>query len=311
MKNLINMKNSLSFMKLLAPNPFTFRNFFSQKNFLCEKKFVETKLVQKKHVEKKLVESKLVVTKLVETKSSAGVGSFMTMKQSFILVLLAVFIFVSCKDKPDQVAPAAQTAAEDSVSNENIDTVLSDETIALFNQSGFSTFAKSKSPAFDWGKFRMMNSWKEDSLYITPFEPASNYYETYKPYLKYSPDGSMFIDLDSYNLALEKDKNGQQVAIESGPDTEVSLVNIKDKKKTRLVFLGPGSSIEDGSWIDNENLVLFGFQETGDTGNKLPIIWRFHLPTTTFYIYEMPDPAVAKQLMGQWRKERLKGLTIK
>jgi hypothetical protein len=237
--------------------------------------------------------------------------SLIMSRNPFTIIFLAASILVSCKDKPDEVIPGSQTTTGDSVANENIDTVLSDEAIALFNQSGFSTFAKTKSPAFDWSNFRMMNSWKEDSLYITPFEPASTYYENYKPYLKYSPDGSMFIDLDSYNLTLEKDKNGQKVAIESGPDTEVSLVNIKDKKKTRLVFLGPGSSIEDGSWIDNENLILFGFQETGDAGNKLPVIWRYHLPTTTFYIYEMPDPAIAKQLMGQWRKERLKGLTIK
>jgi hypothetical protein len=233
------------------------------------------------------------------------------MKNSFKFIFLAALFFAGCRDKPDEVAPASQTSIEDSVANENIDTVLSNETIALFDRSGFSTFAKSKAPAFDWSKFRMINTWKEDSLYITPFEPAANYYEIYKPYLKYSPDNSMFIDLDSYNLSIEKDKSGLKVAMESGPDTEVSLVNVKTKEKTRLVFLGPGSSIEDGSWIDNDNLILFGFQETGNAGNKVPVIWRYHLPTTTYYIYEMPDPAVAKQLMGQWRKERLKGLTIK
>ncbi|HTE25639.1 hypothetical protein [Flavitalea sp.] len=283
MKNSFTKKNPLAFKNWLTlKNSFTLSNSFTQKN------------------------SSIL-------KSSFTLLNSFALKNSSIIAFLAVCIFASCEDKPepDRVAPASQTAAEDSVANENIDTVLSDETIALFNQSGFSTFAKSKSPAFDWSKFRMMNSWKEDSLYITPFEPASNFYEIYKPYLKYSPDGSMFIDLDSYNLALEKDENGRQVAIESGPDTEVSLVNVKDKKKTRLVFLGPGSSIEDGSWIDNDNLILLGFQESGDAGNKLPVIWRYHLPTTTFYIYEMPDPAVAKQLMGQWRKERLKGLTIK
>ena len=232
------------------------------------------------------------------------------MRNYLTTIFATLIILASCKDKPDAVAPA-EASVEDSVANENIDTVLSNDAIALFNQSGFSTFARSKAPAFDWSKFRMMNSWKEDYLYITPFEPAPDYYTTYKPYLKYSPDSSMFIDLDSYNLTIEKDKNGRRIGIESGPDTEVSLVNVKDKKRTRLVFLGPGSSIEDGSWIDNENLFLLGFQETGDSGNKLPVIWRYHLPTRTFFIYEMPDPAIAKQLMGQSRKERLKGLTIK
>jgi hypothetical protein len=232
------------------------------------------------------------------------------MKNLSGLIFIAALFIASCEDKPDETDPS-QTAVEDSIANGNIDTVLSNETIALFNQSGFSTFAKSKAPDFDWSKFRMMNSWKEDSLYITPFEPTADFYEIYKPYLKYSPDNTMFIDLDSYNLTVEKDKNGQKIAIESGPDTEVSLVDVKSNKKTRLVFLGPGSSIEDGSWIDNDNLILLGFQESGNASNKVPVIYRYHLPTTTFYIYEMPDPSVAKQLMGQWRKERLKGLTIK
>jgi hypothetical protein len=244
------------------------------------------------------------------------------MKLSFILTVAIVaavtsFTLTSCKDQPDKPADDSTVAAGDSISNENIDTVLSDETISFFNRSGFSDFARSKAPGFDWNKFRMTNTWKEDSLLVTPFKPAPDFYQLYKPLLRYSPDSTMFIDLDSYNLEIQKDASGGLVAIESGPDTEVSLVNVKNQKKTRLVFLGPGSSIEDGSWIDGENLVLMGFQESAtnsngaSAGNRVPVLWRYHLPTTTFYVYEMPDPAVARQLMGQWRKERLKGLTIK
>ncbi|MET0244626.1 MAG: hypothetical protein ABW174_14205 [Flavitalea sp.] len=199
----------------------------------------------------------------------------------------------------------------DSAEVEKIDTVLTGETISFFNGNGFSEFAKSKAPGFDWSKFRMTDTWQDDSLLVTEFRPAPNYYNSYKTFLKYSPDSTMLLDLDSYNLSINRDNAGNLVGIENGPDTEISLVNIKSKKKTRLLFLGPGNSVEDGSWIDNENLVLMGFQESGNGTGRVPVLWRYHLPTTTFYIYEMPDKTVATQLMGQWRRERLKGVKLK
>jgi hypothetical protein len=232
-------------------------------------------------------------------------------KNFAIVAIIASVLFASCKNEDEKAAgdTSAGTRAADPAT-ETVDTVLSDETISFFDQSGFSDFARTKAPAFDWSKFRMTNSWKEDSLFITPFTPAPNYYSAYKDLLRYSPDSTMFIDLDSYNLSVEKDRDGKLIGIETGPDTEVSLINRKDQKKTRLVFLGPGNSIEEGSWIDNENLVLMGFYESNDTGGRLPAIWRYHIPTTTFSIYEMPDSAVASKLMGQWRRERLKGLKL-
>ena len=226
-------------------------------------------------------------------------------------IIVAALFVTSCKDNSNEVTEGTDTSVDDSVVVENVDTVLSNETISFLNQSGLSAVARSTAPAFNWNRFRMTSSWKEDSLYIIPFKPAANFYDNYKPYLKYSPDSSMFIDLDSYNLSIQKDKSGKLVANEIGPDTEVSLVNVKDRKKSRLVFLGPGGSIEDGSWVDRDNLILMGFQESGDTGMKVPVVWRYNLPTTTFYIYELPDPSIAKQLMGQWRKERLKGLIFR
>jgi hypothetical protein len=238
---------------------------------------------------------------------------------SFSLMIFAM----SCKDNPDKEADDTEIADADSLDIEKVDTVLSNETISFFNQSGFSEFAKSKSPQFDWSKFRMTDSWQDDSLTVVDFKPAANYFDTYKTLLKYSPDSTRFLDLDSYNIAIDKDKNGRLSGNESGPDTEISMVNVRSNKKTRLLFSGPGSSVEDGSWIDNDNVVLMGFQETApasnaapaqasgsNTGGKVPVIWRYNLTTSTYYIYELPDPKVASQLMGEWKKQRLKGIKL-
>ena len=234
------------------------------------------------------------------------------MKKLFAVIgISAMMIFVSCRDTPDKQDQDNETTSEDSVEIEKADTALSNETISFFDQSGLSKFTKTKSPGFDWSKFKMTNTWQDDSLLITDFRPSINFYDSYKTLLKYSPDSSMFIDLDSYNLDVHRESNGKIIAIEAGPDTEVSLVDVKSKKKTRLVFLGPGNSIEEGSWIDKENLVLMGFQDNDGSGNQIPVVWRYHVPAKTFYIYELPDPKAAKQLMGQWRRERLRGVMLK
>jgi hypothetical protein len=205
------------------------------------------------------------------------------------------------------------TTTEDSVVTNIIDTSFAAETIDTFNTTGFSTYAKQHAQAFDWTKFRMTSTWTDSSMITASFHPDKRYFEAYGRFLKYSPDSNYFLDLDSYNVDIRKTKNGKLVGTEVGPDTEVSLVNPKTGKKTRLLFLGPGNSIEDGLWLNNENLVLMGVQDanndsTAKNGSKTAAVWRFNVPTKTFYLYELHDSGTAKQIMGYWRKERLKGV---
>jgi hypothetical protein len=233
------------------------------------------------------------------------------MKDLLYTCIVVVFIIVSCKEKAAKEPQAGIVPREDSASMENIDTTLSAETIQSFSTSGFSDYAKKRSPGFDWSRFRMTSSWEDDSLLVTAFNPDKGFYAAYGPFLKYSPDSSMFIDLDSYNIEIRKDNKGRFIGNELGPDCEVSLIDVEDRKKTRLVFFGPGSSIEDASWLDNNTLVLMGIQEKeNDENGKTAALWRYHIPTHTFYMYEIPDTAVANSLMGYWRKERLKNVII-
>lgn len=230
----------------------------------------------------------------------------------FLFISVSVsLLFASCKgDDSKETSSQADSTVSESTTTEKVDTVLSNETINFFNQLGFSEFAKGRSAKFDWHKFHMVNSWKEDSMLTSAFNPAKGYYEAYGRFLKYSPDSSMFVDLDSYNIDITKDKQGRWIGIEEGPDTEVSLVTPGKKQKIRLIFLGPGSSVEEALWTDNENVALIGFEEAGSE-HKKAVIWRYHLPTSTYFQYELPDPEAASQLMGQWRKERLKGVILK
>lgn len=233
----------------------------------------------------------------------------MRMKYFLYTCIAVVLIVVSCKDNTKTAPQTVTPPGEDSVT-ETVDTLLSAEAIQSFRTSGFSDYAKKKAAGFDWSKFRMVSSWQEDSMLVAPFTPDKDYYTSYGPFLKYSPDSSLFIDLDSYNIDITKDSKGRLVGHEIGPDCEVSLVDVDDKTKTRLVFLGPGGSIEDATWLDNSTLVLMGVQEN-EKGAKAATLWRFHIPTKTYYLYEIPDTTVAGPLMGYWRTERLKKVEIK
>jgi hypothetical protein len=230
------------------------------------------------------------------------------MKYLIYTCIATLLIAVSCKDDPKKEQQAPEAPQEDSLV-ETLDTLLSDETVQSFSTTAFSDYAKKKVTGFDWTKFRMTSSWQDDSMLVSPFKPEKDFYTSYGPFLKYSPDSSQFIDLDSYNIDIKKDAKGRFIGNEIGPDYEVSLVHVKDGTKTRLVFMGPGGSIEDALWLDNQTLVLMGVQENEKAG-KMPTLWRFHLPTKTFYLYEIPDTTIAGSLMGYWKTERLKNVII-
>ncbi|WP_276479584.1 hypothetical protein [Paraflavitalea pollutisoli] len=224
-------------------------------------------------------------------------------------VFIALLFIIACKDEPKQ-EPEAPEDSTDSLVVESVDTVLSADAIQTFSTSGIADYARKKSPSFDWARFRMVSTYEEDSLLASAFTPEKDFYKNYGPFLKYSPDSSHFIDLDSYNIDITRDAQGRLTGAEIGPDTEIGLVDLTGKTRSRLLFMGPGGNVEDGLWLDNSTVVLMGTQEN-QQGERVPTIWRYHIPTKTFFVYELPDPSMAGSLADYWKTERLKGVAIK
>jgi hypothetical protein len=135
---------------------------------------------------------------------------------------------------------------------------------------------------------------------VSAFAPDKSYFSNYGRLLKYSPDSTMFVDLDSYNIEFHNNER----PIEKGPDTEVSMVDLVNKQRTRLIFLGPGNGVEEAGWIDVDNVLLIGYREADTSRTKIPVIWRYHVPTKSFHVYESTNPAIAALLI-KWRRERL------
>jgi len=228
------------------------------------------------------------------------------MKYFLALFFAGVFFLSACKDESSDEPQAIPVTTEESI--EKLDTVFSAKSVELLNQLAFSKYARTQSAPVDWTTFRMVTSSHDDSMLLSQFVSDTAFYKKYGKLLKYSPDSSMFIDLDSYNIDFHHNSQGQLSPIEKGPDTEISLVELADNERTRLLFLGPGNSVEEATWINNEDLLLIGYHASDTTNQRTPVIWRYHIPTKTFYIYESDDKTIGGQLVN-WRKERFRQIS--
>lgn len=109
--------------------------------------------------------------------------------------------------------------------------------------------------------------------------------QPYKPLLIYNADSTLAIDLFSYNYLLSR-RGGTTYAQAGEPDTEVALIDFKENKRRRLLYVGPSFSILDAKWLDTEEVAIAGAEVISDQQIK-PIIWKISLPEdkmeTEFY----------------------------
>jgi hypothetical protein len=217
-----------------------------------------------------------------------------------------IFLFLSCGSKNEQEAVAADSMEETA----SIDSVLTETEITKLSLSGFGQYMKNGNTAFSLRRFTLAQYWSVDSLIREPFAGNASFYDAYKPFLVYSQDSSWFVDLDSYNIILKKNKNGSITGKEGGPDTEVSVVHPKTKTKYRLLFLGPGGSVEDAAWANDHTVMLFGIN-LDDDNKPVAAIWKIDLPAKAFYLYQYENEGVLPIIRGYARKTRLKNIEFK
>lgn len=233
------------------------------------------------------------------------------MKYYMSLFLMVTGFFMACNSSENQEVQADSTHLEAEAAMPKDENSLPAEAIGSMNNTGFSKYAGTAVSELDWSRFKVTKFWKEEFLVKSSFVPDKKYYEAYGQFLKYSPDSSKFIDLDSYNIDIHKNQKGQLVGTDGGPDTEISLVDVNKKQKMRLVFMGPGNSVEDATWLDNNTLVLIGFQENAAATATNAVVWKFDLMSKMVYLYELDDKELVSKLKDYSRKERLKNVIIR
>src|ERR1700694_3629368 len=95
-------------------------------------------------------------------------------------------------------------------------------------------FFSRQDSSFSPGHFEVAGT---DTLPAAEVLPVTDDLKEYMPYLVYNKDSSYAVDLYSYNIILSHE-NGTTIGEASGPDTEVGLVDLKQKTRRRIYFGG-------------------------------------------------------------------------
>jgi len=119
----------------------------------------------------------------------------------------------------------------------------------------------------------------QDSLpdFLTHVDTFDLSIDVNEPFFKYSPNMLIALDLTSYNFTFEKNENNEIVNLGSEPDSEVSIMDLKNNIWKRLLFVGPDYIVEDGFWINDNQLLIVGQSDENGEGDFNPVIWFIDL----------------------------------
>ncbi|MGB8192027.1 MAG: hypothetical protein WCF67_08915 [Chitinophagaceae bacterium] len=201
------------------------------------------------------------------------------MKQ-FLGLLAGIVLFVACNSGGDKQVDDDSTTdtstSDTTVSFTPVDT--SAEFIETFSsnlQPWLERTTKQNTLRLD--NFRYADNWVEDSLIVSPATNLTpEFYKTFKHLLIYSPDSTKVLDMGTYGSMVTKDSDGKVVsAVQGEPDSEIAVLDRKTRNKRRIFFFGPGTSVEQGFWINDSTIVLAG--KTEEQNALKPMIWTVRL----------------------------------
>lgn len=116
------------------------------------------------------------------------------------------------------------------------------------------------------------------------YDLDKEYRKLYDSLYFYSLDSSYFLDLYSYSIILEKNKNGNITWGGGDPDSKVELIKTQDLTSSTLLFFGTQEFSETAIWRNNSIFEICGF--TIDDEVYIPTIWKFDLNKMTKCVFK-------------------------
>ena len=140
------------------------------------------------------------------------------------------------------------------------------------------------------------------------YDLKSDSISLFNDFLIYSPDSNYCIDLDSYSLILEKDSSGELFSEGSEVDSEVGLLDIKQKKRIRVMFCGTESMPEEIQWVSYNSFYILGY--TKENNLIRPTIWIHDNKNNTIRVIRLANPIDLKG-KNYIHEKRLKTIRFK
>jgi hypothetical protein len=227
------------------------------------------------------------------------------MKVSLIkMTAFSLLFFNSCQDKKDE------SVSETPLSEETEIMVLEeekpeDQLFANFesqsNMKNWISHYQNQGADLNLSQFNLQESQKLKQMpgnVKAIFD--SDFDKTYEAFLIYNPSKTMYLDIDSYNWETDKEGNAM-----FNSDTEINLVNLKDKSVNRVVYYGASYWIDDAFWVTDS---IFALLE--NNYDNQPSIQIFNLKKNTISPYVYSD-TLTQIKQRSYFKKRLKDKGIK
>jgi hypothetical protein len=187
------------------------------------------------------------------------------------LLFTALLFITSCGNKSEKESEQPDhTLTKDSLSSDQAfaDTTLA--TIMPVIEKELNDWIKSFS-GFVKDSFKYTQTTKFEETAYQDTTGMEKFYELYKPSLVFSTDNSLFIDLYSAGIMLEK--QGQKIIASADVDQAITLCNLQTGEWKRIASFGPSAGIEEAVWLSPTGFVLAGIFRN-DNGDPMPfLLW--------------------------------------
>ncbi len=176
-----------------------------------------------------------------------------------LVLILGISACGGCDDKAEKQQPAAVA-----------------DTISLKGNSeayaAWDELYSAEDPAFSIDSFIKSDTAKNE-LFTSDFTATDSFYQRFGSLLVYNQDSSLFIDAYSTSWIVETGKGGKLHAREGEVDNEVSIVNTKTNKRTRLLYCGPSCQFQKAFWYNDEIVGVMGMMSEYADEYYTPAIW--------------------------------------
>lgn len=173
--------------------------------------------------------------------------------------VFSIVICTSCNDEP--VEEISQSVA---------DTISLDGNNEVY--AAWDDIYSAEDPAFSIDSF-IKNDTIRNELFVTDFTASDTFFQRFGKLLVYNSDSSIFIDAYSTSWLIEQGKAGTLYAREAEVDQEVTIVNTKTNKRTRLLFCGPACQFQKAFWYNDEIVGVMGMMAEYADEYYTPTIW--------------------------------------
>lgn len=127
--------------------------------------------------------------------------------------------------------------------------------------------------------------WEDDSIPSARYDPPRDFEKKFGSFLRWSADNSKFIDIESHRHIVSAVEDQSQIKTGSKPKTEVALVDVKSKKRMKLLEVGAETTILDARWQNLKEALVLGTYRGKESIDTL--LWLFNNEDNLYRLYKL------------------------